>query len=214
MDQQQTTPQSASAQTASQTASNAASSTASLGERTREFTAQAQQKAGEQVKSGVDTGRRRAADALQGVADSLRNGPGETTEGASQYIRQAGEQVQRAADWLAHADVDEITARTEDFARRQPVVFIGGAFALGLIAARFIKSSRRNQHGDAHRYEGDRTTRGAFEPRDSTNPDLYETPWRAPDDMPQRNTGALGLHMTGADSTAGWSDPEGVRRDR
>jgi hypothetical protein len=29
----------------------------------------------------------------------------------------------------------------EDFARRQPALFIGGAFMLGLLGARFLKSS-------------------------------------------------------------------------
>jgi hypothetical protein len=32
----------------------------------------------------------------------------------------------------------------EDFARREPAVFIGGAIAIGLVAARFLKSSRRS----------------------------------------------------------------------
>lgn len=115
----------------------------SLGDRARDLTAQAQQKAEDQVRTGVDSGRQRAAGALHGVADSLLNGSGEAAAGASRYIRQAGERVQRAADWLEHADVTEITERTEAFARRQPVLFIGGAFALGLIAARVLKGSRR-----------------------------------------------------------------------
>lgn len=115
----------------------------SIGDRARDLTSQAQQKAEDQVRSGVDNGRQRAAGALHGVADSLLNGSGEAAEGASRYIRQAGERVQRAADWLEHADVEELTQRTEEFARRQPVVFIGGAFALGLIAARVLKGSRR-----------------------------------------------------------------------
>lgn len=117
-----------------------------LGERTRRVTSQAQQKAGEQVRSGIDSGRRQAAGALHGVAESLLHGSGEQADGAARYIQQAGEQVRRAADWLETADVEELTHRTEEFARRQPAVFIGGAFALGLIAARFIKSSSRAQY--------------------------------------------------------------------
>jgi hypothetical protein len=41
----------------------------------------------------------------------------------------------------------------EDFARRNPAVFLGGAFALGLVGARFIKSS-------GHRAERERWERG------------------------------------------------------
>jgi ElaB/YqjD/DUF883 family membrane-anchored ribosome-binding protein len=117
-----------------------------LGDKTRQVTSQAQQKAGEQVRTGIDTGKRRAADALHGVAESLLHGTGDdAAEGVTRYIQQAGEQVRRAADWLENTNVDELTRRTEDFARRQPAVFIGGAFTLGLIAARFFKSSSRDQ---------------------------------------------------------------------
>jgi hypothetical protein len=116
-----------------------------LADRTRDVAAQAQQKAGEQVRSGIDNGKRRAAGALHGVAQSLLNGTGEAPQGASRYVREAGEQVQRAADWLDQADAQQITRSAEEFARRQPALFIGGAFALGLVAARFIKSSSRKQ---------------------------------------------------------------------
>lgn len=116
-----------------------------LGERTRNVTSQAQQKAGEQVRSGINTGKRRAAGALHGVAESLLHGTGDQADGPSRYIQQAGEQVRRAADWLEQTDVEELTHRTEEFARRQPALFIGGAFALGLVAARFLKSSSREQ---------------------------------------------------------------------
>lgn len=125
-------------------------SSGSLGEKTRRAAAQAQQKAGEQVKSGIDTGKQRAAGALHGVADSLLHGTGDhPAEGATRYIQQAGEQMRRAADWLENTNVEELTERTEEFARRQPALFIGGAFALGLVAARFLKSSSRN-HQERH----------------------------------------------------------------
>jgi ElaB/YqjD/DUF883 family membrane-anchored ribosome-binding protein len=117
----------------------------SLGEKTRRVTTQAQQKVGEEVKTGLDTGKKRAAGALHDVAESLLHGSGDQADGVSRYIQQAGEQVRRVADWLEQSDVEELTHRTEDFARRQPALFIGGAFALGLVAARFIKSSSREQ---------------------------------------------------------------------
>lgn len=118
-----------------------------LGEKTRRVASQAQQKASEQVRTGIDSGKRQAAGALHGVAESLLHGTGDQADGAARYIQQAGEQVRRAADWLEQADIDEVTQKTEEFARRQPALFIGGAFALGLVAARFLKSSSRNQEG-------------------------------------------------------------------
>jgi hypothetical protein len=41
----------------------------------------------------------------------------------------------------------------ERFARRQPALFLGGAFTLGLIAARFLKSSSEVSHSMG--YEAD-----------------------------------------------------------
>ena len=40
----------------------------------------------------------------------------------------------------------------QQFARRQPAIFIGAAFAAGLLAARFMKeaSSNNNQYGRAY----------------------------------------------------------------
>ncbi|QJR34158.1 hypothetical protein [Gemmatimonas groenlandica] len=114
-----------------------------LGEQTRKVVADVQHKAGEQVRSGLDSGKRRAAGALLGVADSLMHGSATEQSGAGQYIRQAGEQVQRAADYLEKADVKQLTRDAESFARRQPIAFIGGAFVLGVVAARFFKSSQQ-----------------------------------------------------------------------
>ncbi len=122
------------------------SATQNLGEKTRRAVSDVQHKAGEQVRSGIDTGKQRAAGALHGVAESLMNGSATQEDAASQYIRQAGEQVRRAADYLERTDVRELTRNVESFARRQPAAFLGGAFIMGVIAARFLKSSQRSQH--------------------------------------------------------------------
>ncbi len=121
------------------------SATQNLGEKTRRAVSDVQHKAGEQVRSGIDSGKQRAAGALHGVAESLMNGSATQQDGASQYIRQAGEQVRRAADYLEQTDVRELTRNVETFARRQPAAFLGGAFIMGVIAARFLKSSQRSQ---------------------------------------------------------------------
>ena len=61
--------------------------------------------------------------------------------------------MQRAADYLDRTDSREMMHHTEQFARRQPALFLGGAFGLGLIAARFLKSSRRNDQEETGGYE-------------------------------------------------------------
>jgi hypothetical protein len=93
----------------------------------------------------LESRKNRAADTLSGVARSLRSS-GEQLEGdqhgAGEYIRQAADQVERLAGYLQHRDVSDMLDQAEDFARRQPALFVGSAFALGLVGARFLKSSR------------------------------------------------------------------------
>ena len=110
-------------------------------DKVRDIAAEARDSATEQL----ETRKGRAADTLSGVARSLRSS-GEQLEadhiGGGQYVRQAAEQVERLAEYLGQRDVSEMMDQVEDFARRQPVLFVGGAFAIGVLGARFLNSSR------------------------------------------------------------------------
>ena len=124
-------------------------------EKAREAASQAQQKLGEQLRLSVDTSKGRAADTLDILSQALtQSGQQLRTDNlgpASQYVDRAGEQLRRASDYLRNTNVDEIVRNTEDFARRQPAVFVGGAFFLGLLAARFIKASQAPSYGSIPR---------------------------------------------------------------
>ncbi len=107
----------------------------------------AQQRAAEQVQSRLGAQKHRAAESLSGVAQALRSSGQQLQgqqDGISQYIQQAADRIEDFANNLQNQDVGEIVDRAEDFARRNPGVFLGGAFALGVLGARFLKSSRRN----------------------------------------------------------------------
>ena len=103
-------------------------------------------RAGEQLDTRLSDGKNRAADTLSGVADSLRTSSQQIRdngqEDMSRYIERAAQQVDRVANYLQSADVREMAGQVEDFARRQPAAFMAGAFALGFVASRVIKSSR------------------------------------------------------------------------
>jgi hypothetical protein len=60
------------------------------------------------------------------------------------YVEKAADQLQRASQYVRTADLDGMKRTVETFARREPLLFIGGAFALGMLGARFIKSSARH----------------------------------------------------------------------
>ena len=126
-----------------------------LADSARSAAGSAKDAATQQVRSGLDLGKERAASALHGVAESLRRSCDERQDGATRYLMQAGDRVQRTADYLERTDVRDMVSHTEQFARRQPVLFIGAAFTLGLAAARFLKSSQRQgAHGQADAWSG------------------------------------------------------------
>lgn len=83
-----------------------------------------------------------AADAVRQMGSSLRQ-QGQTTAPLGQYTETVAHQLDRASSYLSNRDVTEIVADVEQLARRQPALFIGGAFALGLLAARFLKSGNQ-----------------------------------------------------------------------
>jgi gas vesicle protein len=59
---------------------------------------------------------------------------------AAQFIRQASKQIQGFADTIRERDARELLSDVQDFARRQPTLFFGGAVVLGFAALRFLKS--------------------------------------------------------------------------
>lgn len=97
------------------------------------------------IRSLLEQQTDRAADQLGGVASALQKAAdqlhAENNGAAAQVAVQAADKVERVADMLRHSSLDDIVGEVESFARRQPELFIGGAFALGFLAARFVKSS-------------------------------------------------------------------------
>lgn len=111
----------------------------------RRIASTTQREVTDQVRSGVDSAKQRAADTLNTVAQSLVRATEQSDGEPNRYVQRTGEQVQRVADYLQNTDVRRIITQTESFARRQPALFLGGAFAVGILAARFLKNSSRQE---------------------------------------------------------------------
>ena len=128
-------------------------------EKAQQLAGQAREQAGERLETGLHRGKTRAAESLGGVAQSLLQSGQQLRDqhqGAGRYVEQAAQRMQQLSDYLQRTDVDDIIDGVENTARRQPALFLGAAFAVGLIGARFLKSSRRAQRQTAvTRYEGD-----------------------------------------------------------
>ena len=96
------------------------------------------------VTSRVDEQKNRAADGLGGIANAIRNAGNELrteNETIARYVDQASDQLRRFADQIRQKGVADMLDDVNDFARRRPALFIGGAFLVGLGIARFLKSS-------------------------------------------------------------------------
>ncbi len=94
------------------------------------------------ITHSVGDQQEKSAGDLGNVAKALRQ-TSKQLDGnmASPYVGQVADQVDRAAEFLRTADVKKIVGGVESFARREPLLFLGGAFALGILSARFLKSS-------------------------------------------------------------------------
>jgi ElaB/YqjD/DUF883 family membrane-anchored ribosome-binding protein len=61
------------------------------------------------------------------------------------YVDKASGQVGQWSETLRDRELTEIIDDTKEFARRQPMLFVGGALAAGFLGARFLRSSSQPQ---------------------------------------------------------------------
>jgi len=97
----------------------------------------------EESKAGVTSGLRSVADSVRKVGDNLNTGTEKTpgSEYSARYAQTAASKIEQVAGYFENRDLRGLTRDVESYARRNPAVFIGAAFGLGLLAARFLKSS-------------------------------------------------------------------------
>src|SRR3954467_6629833 len=115
------------------------------------------QQAKERAGTSLGESKGQLADQVGAVAEALRR----TTENlrSEDQGRIAGltdtlaRQIDQVANYLRGKDAAAMRQDLENMARRQPAVAIGGALLLGLIGARFLKSSERRSQRES---SGDR----------------------------------------------------------
>ena len=108
----------------------------------------------QRVTSRVDEQKNRAADGLGGIADVFRTAGNELrneNETLAQYVDMASDQLRRFADTIRQRGVNDMMNDVNQFARRNPAMFIGGAFLVGFGIARFMKASA--DRGDVRSYD-------------------------------------------------------------
>jgi len=102
---------------------------------------QAQQQASSMASNQMNA----VADRLAGLSDMFRTVSQQSRENDQTMVAEvadrAGQQVERVSNYLRERDLDDLIEETQEYARRQPAIFLGSTFVLGLLAARFFKSS-------------------------------------------------------------------------
>ena len=137
----------------------------------------------DKVKQGataqLSTQKDRATEGIGSVVDAVRQSTQHLRDNQhdtiAQYVEQAAGQLERWSNQLKEKNVGDLLQEAQQLARRRPAVFIGSAFAIGLLGARFLKSSRERQSSASSPYSG-RTSagddiygvRGGDRPRDLT----------------------------------------------
>ncbi len=119
---------------------------------------EAKQQAGELAKRARQTAiqqansqKDRAAeklDHLGGAIERVRSNVEKQDPTVASAANIAAEQTQRLAGYLRRTDTNQILRGVEDFARRQPAVFLAGAFAVGFTLSRFLKASSSQSQGE------------------------------------------------------------------
>lgn len=93
--------------------------------------------------------QRRAADGLRSLGGELRDMSRQGTQHgvASDLAGQAADRVERAATWLGEREPGDVVDDVKRFARRNPMLFLGIAAGIGLVAGRATRSLADDKRG-------------------------------------------------------------------
>ena len=117
-----------------------------------EAVGQAKEKAGsvlDEQKTNLASGITSVADSIRQVGENLSNANenNQVAAFAGKYSDTLAQQVEKFSNYIDEKEITELARDVEQFARRNPLMFVGGAFALGILAARFLKSSSNKSAG-------------------------------------------------------------------
>jgi len=105
------------------------------------------------AESMLEEQRQQVAQKVSGIAEALRNAANSLEQSQNRalagYVDQAADQVASIYRTVRERHWSEIVADTEDFARRQPTLFVLGAVATGFLVGRFLWAGGRHRRGDA-----------------------------------------------------------------
>jgi ElaB/YqjD/DUF883 family membrane-anchored ribosome-binding protein len=97
------------------------------------------------ARSAFEHQQHRVADSIGSVAQALHQAADKLNEQnedvVARYTDTAAQRIEQFANSLRDRNLDDLVGQAEQFARRQPEVFLGTAVATGFLIARFLRSS-------------------------------------------------------------------------
>jgi len=129
-----------------------------LGEQAKQTASNVARGASEQVSRQIDVRKDKAVETMGNVAQAIRQTTSTLKEAGpvGDLADRAADGIERVATFFEGKNVGQLASDVERFARREPAIFLGAAFALGLIGGRFLKSSARKSQQDFGGYDDDR----------------------------------------------------------
>jgi len=96
------------------------------------------------ARSLAEEQKQRGATRIDTVAQAIHNAAeelGQEVPPAAEYAHAAADQLQRASRLLRENSVEDLLQMAVDLAEERPLVFTGGAVAVGFLLTRFLRSS-------------------------------------------------------------------------
>lgn len=95
------------------------------------------------ARNAANEGKDRASDALTSVSNAVAGAASLVEEkvgaGYGQYARKAADKVSDVAQTLHDKDIDDLVDDTRQFIRKQPMIALGAAVAVGFVLTRLFK---------------------------------------------------------------------------
>ncbi|MFZ1745951.1 MAG: hypothetical protein WBO24_21735 [Nitrospirales bacterium] len=99
----------------------------------------------EKVKRTVEEQKTRGMQELAGMVQAIRHAGqhlrGRQKDSIAHFTDLAADKIDQTIQYVELRDVGELLKEAQSFARRYPETFWAGAFLIGLVAGRFLKSS-------------------------------------------------------------------------
>lgn len=131
----------------------------------------------ETAAAQLSTQKDRATEGLGSIASAVRESAQPLRNNQqnmiAEYVEKAADQLEQFSTRLRERDINELVNDAQQFARRRPALFVGAAFAVGVVAARFLKSSSDRVESERRYSSDDRYGRLSTELPRYTGPSGY-----------------------------------------